>query len=183
MILLSPFFIWILIISPFCTLFILRFNISELIPVNWVNSPEISRVSALTLTSTLGVTFLQSGVVIQWDSEQIKPIAKPTNKNENLSLNLHKSKEVDYFESVRCFYPLINKVPVISEEVNFHKKDNYYQDSIFFIKKKNFISEFFNLINDKVEFENKSKMKLSNFEKNDGYNSFKNSIFKILDNN
>ena len=98
-------------------------------------------------------------------------------------INLHKSEKVDYFESVRCFYPLINKVPVISEEVNFHKKDNDYQDSIFFIKKKNFISEFFNLINDKVEFENKSKIKLSNFEKQDGYNSFKNSIFKILDNN
>ena len=97
-------------------------------------------------------------------------------------INLHKSEKVDYFESVRCFYPLINKVPVISEEVNFHKKDNYYQDSIFFIKKKFFISEFFNLINDKVEFENKSKIKLSNFEKKDGYNSFKNSIFKILDN-
>jgi hypothetical protein len=98
-------------------------------------------------------------------------------------INLHKGNEVDYFESVRCFYPLINKVPVISEEVNFHKQDNYYQDSIFFIKKKFFISEFFNLINDKVEFENKSKIKLSNFEKQDGYNSFKNSIFKILDNN
>ena len=97
-------------------------------------------------------------------------------------INLHKSEEVDYFESVRCFYPLINQVPVISEEVNFHKKDNYYQDSIFFIKKKFFISEFLNLINDKVEFENKSKIKLSNFEKKDGYNSFKNSIFKILDN-
>ena len=97
-------------------------------------------------------------------------------------INLHKSEKVDYFESVRCFYPLINKVPVISEEVNFHKKDNDYQDSIFFIKKKFFISEFFDLINDKVEFENKSKIKLSNFEKKDGYNSFKNSIFKILDN-
>jgi hypothetical protein len=96
-------------------------------------------------------------------------------------INLHKSEKVDYFESVRCFYPLINKVPVISEEVNFHKQDNYYQDSIFFIKKKFFVSEFFNLINDKVEFENKSKIKLSNFEKQDGYNSFKNSIFKILD--
>jgi len=97
-------------------------------------------------------------------------------------INLHKSEEVDCFESVRCFYPLINKVPVISEEVNFHKKDNYYQDSIFFLNKKFFISEFINLINDKVKFENKSKIKLSNFEKKDGYNSFKNSIFKILDN-
>ena len=97
-------------------------------------------------------------------------------------INLHKSEKVDYFESVRCFYPLINKVPVISEEVNFHKKDNDYQDSIFFIKKKFFISEFFDLINDKVEFENQSKIKLSNFEKKDGYNSFKNSILKILDN-
>ena len=97
-------------------------------------------------------------------------------------INLHKNEEVDCFESVRCFYPLINKVPVISEEVNFHKKDNYYHDSVFFIKKKLFISEFLNLINDKVEFENKSKIKLSNFEKKDGYNSFKNSIFKILDN-
>jgi len=97
-------------------------------------------------------------------------------------INLHKSEEVDYFESVRCFYPLINQVPVISEEVNFHKKDNYYQDSIFFIERKFFISEFLDLVNDKVEFENKSKTKLSNFEKKDGYNSFKNSIFKILDN-
>ena len=44
------------------------------------------------------------------------------------------------------------------------------------------ISEFLDLVNDKVEFENKSKTKLSNFEKKDGYNSFKNSIFKILDN-
>jgi len=97
-------------------------------------------------------------------------------------INLHKSEKVDYFESVRCFYPLINKVPVISEEVNFDKNDNYYQNSIFFIKKKFFISEFLNLINDKVEFENKSKIKLSNFEKKDGYNSFKNSIYKIIDN-
>ena len=97
-------------------------------------------------------------------------------------INLHKNEEVDCFESVRCFYPLINKVPVISEEVNFHKKDNYYQDSVFFIEKKFFVSEFLDLVNDKVKFENKSKTKLSNFEKKDGYNSFKNSIFKILDN-
>jgi hypothetical protein len=97
-------------------------------------------------------------------------------------INLHKSEKVEYFESVRCFYPLINKVPVISEEVNFNKKDNHYQNSIFFIKSKSFISEFINLINDKVEFENKSKIKLSNFEKKDGYKSFNNSIYKILDN-
>jgi len=32
-------------------------------------------------------------------------------------LNLHKAKEPSVFEPIRCFYPLINGVPVISEHV------------------------------------------------------------------
>lgn len=48
-------------------------------------------------------------------------------------LNLHKSAEIKYLETVRVFYSLINSIPVISEKFEY-EKDDYYKNSIFFLR-------------------------------------------------
>lgn len=46
-------------------------------------------------------------------------------------LNLHKDENAAAFEPIRCFYPLINAVPVISEDVSDPSADDF-RDSVFF---------------------------------------------------
>jgi hypothetical protein len=48
-------------------------------------------------------------------------------------LNLHKSEDNAVFEPIRCFYPLINRVPVIGEEVQGDAAADAFRDAMFFL--------------------------------------------------
>jgi len=47
-------------------------------------------------------------------------------------LNLHKSDDASVFEPIRCFYPLINRIPVISEHVDGEAAADAFRESVAF---------------------------------------------------
>lgn len=47
-------------------------------------------------------------------------------------LNLHNSEDVTTFEPIRCFYPLINGIPVISESSPADSTAEEFRDAVFF---------------------------------------------------
>ena len=48
-------------------------------------------------------------------------------------LNLHKTEDNGVFEPIRCFYPLINRVPVIGEDVVGDAAADAFRDSMYFL--------------------------------------------------
>jgi len=84
-------------------------------------------------------------------------------------LNLHKNENCNALEIVRCFYPLINNVPIFSEETEEEKDLKYYNNSICFFKRNSY-KDLFDLID---KFKKNKKLYLSNIDKFKEFNSFK----------
>lgn len=83
-------------------------------------------------------------------------------------LNLHKNENCNALEIVRCFYPLINNVPIFSEETNDEKDLKYYNSSICFFKRNSY-KDLLNLIN---QFQKNKEHYLSNIYKFKEFNTF-----------
>jgi len=83
-------------------------------------------------------------------------------------LNLHKNENCNALEIVRCFYPLINNVPIFSEETNDEKDLKYYNSSICFFKRNSY-KDLLNLIN---QFQKNKKYYLNNIYKFKEFNTF-----------
>ncbi|MDC0227025.1 hypothetical protein OAK51_00865 [Alphaproteobacteria bacterium] len=94
-------------------------------------------------------------------------------------INLHKNKDVQYFESVRCFYPLINRIPVVSQDVD-NLSDDRYRNAVIFLKRDQFVKEFLTLVSDYQNFKKQVDERLDYFRSLDGFNSFSSSIDKVL---
>ena len=45
-------------------------------------------------------------------------------------LNLHKTDKISKFQSVRCFYSLMNNVPVVTQKFQVSDKKDYYEESV-----------------------------------------------------
>ena len=84
-------------------------------------------------------------------------------------LNLHKNENCNALEIVRCFYPLINNVPIFSEETEEEEDLKYYNNSICFFKRNSY-KDLFDLID---KFKKNKKLYLSNIDKFKEFNSFK----------
>ena len=54
-------------------------------------------------------------------------------------VNLHKTDDTTLFEPIRCFYPLINRIPVISESVGADQTAEPYRDSVCFLDGGDFV--------------------------------------------
>ncbi len=80
-------------------------------------------------------------------------------------LNLHKLDGVIAFEPIRCFYPLINGIPVISEEAVSDPTADAFRDSMFFFGKEAMIEGIINLYNDQKTFLRLSQEQARNFQK------------------
>ncbi len=83
-------------------------------------------------------------------------------------LNLHKNENCNALEIVRCFYPLINNVPIFSEETDEEKDLKYYNSSICFFKRNSY-KDLFKLID---QFEKNKKHYLTNINKFKEFNTF-----------
>ena len=94
-------------------------------------------------------------------------------------LNLHKEENCNVLEIARCFYPMINNVPVFSETVIGYEKLEFYKDSIFFFKKSS-INDFSDLINDfgkkKIEY----LKKIEKFNQINAFEIFKKNILRFI---
>jgi len=78
-------------------------------------------------------------------------------------LNIHKD-QLTMFEPLRCFYPLTNQIPVISEEVENDPTADAFRDSIFFLKTDELVEGISNLCKDLDTFQKESHEKLSCFQ-------------------
>ena len=94
-------------------------------------------------------------------------------------INLHKNEDVQYFETVRCFYPLINGIPVVSQDVDNYSDDRY-KNAVIFLKRDQFVEEFLTLVGDPQKFKKEVDKRLDYFKSLDGFNSFSASIKKVL---
>jgi len=80
-------------------------------------------------------------------------------------LNLHKSEETGIFEPVRCFYPLINRVAVISEASCGDPTADDFRDAMFFLEQENFVEQVLRLYRDREVFCVQSQRHFDNFSK------------------
>jgi hypothetical protein len=82
-------------------------------------------------------------------------------------LNLHKLDHVDVFEPVRCFYPLINRIPVISEEFRVEPWLAAYKDSVFTFPRDTFCEKVRELYRDPCGFQAQFKRQAARFRLTD----------------
>jgi hypothetical protein len=82
-------------------------------------------------------------------------------------LNLHKNDETRAFEPIRCFYPLINDVPVISESAADDPAAQAYAESVFFFDQASLSREIKTLFDNPSAFQETSHRMLAEFKKKD----------------
>ena len=79
-------------------------------------------------------------------------------------LNLHKDDSAFAFEPIRCFYPLTNEVPIISEEVGDESADAF-RDCVFFFERSSLIDGIRQLYRNPEFFSAKSSEMLACFKR------------------
>jgi hypothetical protein len=90
-------------------------------------------------------------------------------------LNLHKA-EADVFEPIRCFYPLINDVPVISEESVDDPTIDAFRPAIFTVLPERFVEGVRDLMNDATTL----RMRPPRFRDTDALTQIKEAIEDYL---
>jgi hypothetical protein len=78
-------------------------------------------------------------------------------------LNLH-YYDSQIFQQIRCFYPLINQIPIISEDYPYTSAPKIYSESIFTPKSKNLVDYISRLLEDRNSFSEQAKNKIDNFK-------------------
>lgn len=85
-------------------------------------------------------------------------------------LNLHKTEAISKFQSVRCFYSLINNVPVITQKFQFSKGQDWYKNSVNILN--DLTLESTEIILDQLKDEKKQREKFQLFESYDAKKIF-----------
>jgi len=93
-------------------------------------------------------------------------------------LNLHKTDDTRAFEPIRCFYPLINDVPVISEEVMDASADAF-RSSVFFYHRSSLLDEI-SALHGGRGFADRSRLMLAEFKRQDPLPSVAAAIEQFL---
>ena len=92
-------------------------------------------------------------------------------------LNLH-YYESQIFQQIRCFYPLINNIPVISENYPDNSAPEIYTDAIFTPRSEDISSYILRLLSNREEFMMESQKKMVRFRSYDAGEVFKYEIDK-----
>jgi hypothetical protein len=88
-------------------------------------------------------------------------------------LNLHKTEDNAVFEPIRCFYPLINRVPVISEDVQGDPAADAFRDSMFFLPRKGMANAVRALRDDADAFAATTANQFDNFARKSAVDHFR----------
>ena len=91
-------------------------------------------------------------------------------------LNLHKTDKISKFQSVRCFYSLINNVPVITQKFQISEHQEFYKESVNILD--DLSLENVEKILDELKDEKKQERKFELFKSYDSEKIF----FECLDN-
>jgi hypothetical protein len=94
-------------------------------------------------------------------------------------LNLH-YYESQIFQQIRTFYPLINNIPVISENYPFNSAPSVYQEAIF-LNGNTLVEKYVSEILSNPNFESIVDKKLAEFKKTEASFQFKSLLNKYLD--
>ena len=94
-------------------------------------------------------------------------------------LNLHKTETISKFQSVRCFYSLINNVPVITQKFQFSEGKDWYKDSVNILN--DLTLESTEIILDQLKNEKKQNEKFQLFESYDAKKIFFECLDKLND--
>ncbi len=94
-------------------------------------------------------------------------------------LNLHKYDTTASFEPMRCFYPLINHVPVISEDSGDASTDAY-RDAVFFFDRASLVQGIVGLYRDQHSFATRSAAMLAAFQQKLPLGGFVSAVERFL---
>lgn len=94
-------------------------------------------------------------------------------------LNLH-YYDSQIFQQIRCFYPLINNIPVISENYPHSSAPDIYSESIFTPESEDLVNYIYRLFANRERFILEAKMKLEAFQSFESKNIFKIQFDKTL---
>lgn len=88
-------------------------------------------------------------------------------------LNLHKTEDNAVFEPIRCFYPLINRVPVISEDVQQDAAADAFRDAMFFLPRAGIADAIRGLVDDAGGFRASTAKQFDNFARKSAVGHFR----------
>ena len=94
-------------------------------------------------------------------------------------LNLHKNDDTLAFEPIRCFYPLINDIPVISEAVNDASAE-HFDESMFFFDRPSLVDRIVELYGNRAEVEERSRSMLAAFRNKNALPAVTAAVEKFL---
>lgn len=94
-------------------------------------------------------------------------------------LNLH-YYDSQIFQQIRAFYPLTNRVPIISENYPLNSAPDIYKESIF-LNEEEAIEDYAPRILSSINFEAEAEKKLAQFEKTDVCNQFAGLVDSSID--
>ncbi|MGH6934141.1 MAG: hypothetical protein ACREEE_17125 [Dongiaceae bacterium] len=95
-------------------------------------------------------------------------------------LNLHKSDSTNVFEPVRCFYPLINRIPVISESFRREPLTAVFEQSLFVAGTETLIEDIVALYEDRESLEDKAIPLMESFARTDPIPYFEEALARYF---
>jgi len=78
-------------------------------------------------------------------------------------LNLHNAEHVENFEAIRCFHPLINGIPVISEDETDDPSAALYREHLFCFRNADLVEGIVALYNNPAGFQQAAATRLATF--------------------
>jgi hypothetical protein len=97
-------------------------------------------------------------------------------------LNLHKGTAVDQFEPIRCFYPIANGIPVISEDVESDSGTAApFRECLSFVKTDSFVDEACGLLRDRAAFDALAETQIARFRETSAVDAFRMAVDAYLD--
>lgn len=94
-------------------------------------------------------------------------------------LNLH-YYEAQIFQQIRAFYPLINGIPVISENYPLESAPGLYNEVIFKPEENNFENYVSSLLSNRSQFESLAAEKLTLFTSSEANPNFESAMGKVI---
>lgn len=97
-------------------------------------------------------------------------------------LNLHNADQVRNFESIRCFHPLINGIPVISEDETDDPSAKPFREFLFGFRTVDLVKEIGALHSNPTSFSTAAEVKLAAFRASNAQPAFASALASYLQN-
>jgi hypothetical protein len=121
-----------------------------------------------------------AGVDVQFMHNGFRETRDAVMWNARAVLNLHKTADNAVFEPIRCFYPLINRVPVVSEDVEGDAAADAFRDSMFFFARREIGGALRALLDDLGRFEAATAGQFDNFARKSAVEHFRAALHRYF---